>query len=267
MIRKALIELAALVVAFFGIWYGLSRIDWHTLLKVKEINKSTEQQLGEYTWAYLEASEKEITAPGVVDPVDSIVTHLCSKNGLDRSSVRVHVIEKNDVNAFAFPGGHLVVYSGLIRSAENEAELAGVIGHEIAHIQKAHVMKKLVKELGLSALISVTSGSTGGEVSRRVVKHLTSSAYDRTLEQEADLVAVDYMAGAGVDPKPFSDFLYRMALEEGQLMKDLSWLNTHPDSEERAKTVLEHANRRHVKSRKILSETTWNRLRELTSPE
>ena len=80
-------------------------------------------------------------------------------------------------NAFALPGGHLVLYTGLINASDNFEEVTGVIGHELAHIELNHVMKRLVREIGLSALISMTTGESNPQVVLETAKLLSSSAF------------------------------------------------------------------------------------------
>src|SRR5690606_22581823 len=120
-----------------------------------------------------------------------LLDHLCRENQIDRKKIKLHVLRKSDINAFALPDNHLVFYSGLIESAHSEAEVLGVMGHELAHLEKRHVMKKLAKELGLTAIITMTTGNKGGQTIQQVVKLLSSSAYDRELEREADKTAVE----------------------------------------------------------------------------
>ncbi|MCX8473257.1 MAG: M48 family metalloprotease, partial [Sediminibacterium sp.] len=94
-------------------------------------------------------TEEENKNTHVVNSIDSIVTHICKSNKIDRETIIVHVLNKDEINAFALPNGHLIIYSGLIHNSDNQEELTGVISHEIAHIELNHVMKKLVKEIGL----------------------------------------------------------------------------------------------------------------------
>ena len=101
----------------------------------------------------------------------------------DREIIKVHVLNKDEINAFALPNGHLIIYSGLINNSGNQEELTGVICHEIAHIELNHVMKKLIKEIGLSVLISMTTGKGGSEIIKETAKMLSSSAFDRKLEK------------------------------------------------------------------------------------
>lgn len=176
--KKPIIQGLFTIFIFFGTWFALTQIDWMTVFKVQQITDKTEQKLGDLFWEVFKKSEKEIKNTHVVNSVDSIVTHICKANKIDRDKLKIHVLNKDDINAFALPNGHLIIYSGLILNSDNQEELAGVICHEIAHIELNHVMKKLVKEIGLSVLISMTTGNSSAEVLRRQQKcflppHLT----------------------------------------------------------------------------------------------
>jgi beta-barrel assembly-enhancing protease len=240
--KRTAIEFLTIVVLFFSTWFGLSRVNWVAILKVEQATRSTEEKLGEVFWKVFSKTEEEIRSKAITDSVSTLVDRICKYNDLDRSKIKVHVLRKEEVNAFALPDNYLVVYSGLLESCENEAELLGVLGHEIAHMEKNHVMKKLIKEVGLSVLISMTTGNSGGQVIKETAKLLSSSAYDRDLEREADLASVDYLLKAKVDPEPFANFLYRLSDETGNLPEQVYWISTHPDSKERAERIIEYIN-------------------------
>jgi predicted Zn-dependent protease len=193
----------------------------------------------------------------VVNAIDSIVDRICEANYIARKKIKVHILNKNEVNAFALPNGHLVVFSGLILAAENPEELTGVLGHEIAHIQLNHVMKKLVKEVGFSVLISMTTGNGNGEIIRNTAKMLSSSAFDRGLEKEADIKSVDYLVNAKVAPQPFANFLFKLSNEENPVSKYFTWISTHPESEERAKYILDYCEDLEFEAEPLLSDQTW----------
>ncbi|MBP9689255.1 MAG: M48 family metallopeptidase [Bacteroidia bacterium] len=163
------------------------------------------------------------------------------------------------------PGGHLIIYSGLIQNADNQEELSGVICHEIAHIQLSHVMKKLVKEIGLTALISMTTGNGSGEIIKETAKMISSSAFDRSLEKEADIKAVDYLINAKINPEPFANFLYKLSVKENETTKYLTWISTHPESKERAEYIIEKIKDNKVKFEKILTTQTWEKLKTIVS--
>lgn len=237
--KKILIELLLTIAIIAAVWFGLSQVDWMKLLKVEQTTQNTEEKIGDLFWKMLKNSESEITSDSITTPVDSMLTRICTANSIAREKVKLHLLRKDEVNAFALPNNHLVIYSGLITACENEAELYGVLGHELAHMEKNHVMNKLIKEVGLSVLISMSTGNGNAEIMKEALKHLSSTAYDRSLETEADLTAVDYLDKAGIDPEPFANFLYRLADETKILPSQIYWISTHPESKERAEKIIE----------------------------
>lgn len=239
-IKKILIELILTVLIIAAVWFGLSQVDWMKLLNVEQTTQNTEEKIGDLFWDLLKKSETEITSASVVNPVDSMLTRVCTANSIDRSKIKLHLLRKDEINAFALPNKHLIMYSGLIATCDNEAELCGVISHELAHIEKNHVMNKLVKEIGLSVLISISTGNGNSETIQSAIRQLSSSAYDRKLETEADLTAVDYLVKAGIDPEPFANFIYRLADENKNIPHQIYWISSHPESKERAEKMIEH---------------------------
>ncbi|WP_445747201.1 M48 family metallopeptidase [Polaribacter sp.] len=262
MIEKTLTQFIITVVLFFGTLFALQQVDWISLFKVEQITDKTEEKLGDLLWDSFKASNTENTDSILIKSLDSIVTKISESNDFDKDFFKVHVLNSDEVNAFALPNGHLVIYSGLISDAEHQDELVGVIGHEMAHIQMQHVMKKLIKEIGFSVLISITTGSAGGEIVKQAAKTLSSSAFDRSLEKEADIKAVDYLTNANVNPAPFADFLYRLSLADSQLPSIVSWISTHPDSKERAAYIIEYSKDKKTDFKPILSENTWKTIKE-----
>lgn len=254
---KALFRGLSIVVVFFGIWFVLSQIDFITFFKIDKAKSATEEKVGDMIWDQIKTTEDIIVNDSITKSLDKLLKPLCKENGIERDSLKVHIIQKDEVNAFALPDGHLVVYSGLIEASKNEQALIGVLGHEIAHIQNNHVMKKLSKEIGFSVLMSVTTGNNNPVVIREIMHTLSSSAYDRSLEKEADMASVEYMLKANVDPAPFADFLYEMSFDN-KLPSALSWVNSHPESEERAKYILEFIKGKKHNQKYYLSKTQWD---------
>ncbi len=259
--KRTIIQGTITVVLFFGTWFGLNHIDWVSVFKVQQVTDKTEQKLGELFWEVFKKTEKEITNELVINSMDSIVTLICKSNNIDREKIKVHILNKDEINAFALPNGHLIVFSGLILNSDNQEELAGVISHEIAHIELNHVMKKLVKEIGLSVLISMTTGNGGLEAIKETAKILSSSAFDRSLEKEADIKAVDYLVNAKINPQPFANFLYKLSDKEDEATKYLTWISTHPDSKERAEYIIEYNKGKLTDYKPVLSNETWVKLK------
>lgn len=262
MMNKAITQGLIAVALFFSIWFGLTQIDWVTLFRVRKITDRTEEKLGDLFWKSVQQNEVENTNLFVANAIDSLVTKICLSNNIDREYIKVHIFENEEINAFAMPNGHLIIYTGLIISAENQAELSGVICHEIAHIELNHVMKKLVKEIGLSTLISITAGNGGTEIVKATAKMLSSSAFDRTLEKEADIKAVDYLVNAKINPQPYADFLYKLASSQDEASAYWQWVSTHPDSKERAEYIVEYSKSKFTKFTSVIAVDTWYKMQE-----
>jgi beta-barrel assembly-enhancing protease len=259
--KKLILEGITLVVLFISTLLLLRQVDWVTVFKVKQTTRIAEEKLGELIWESFRKTESENKNPAVYEALDSIVSRICDENNLNKSSIKLHILNKNEINAFALPDGHLVIYSGLISAADNPEELSGVISHELAHIGLNHVMKKLVKEVGLSFLISITTGNRASENIKETAKLLSSTAFDRNLEKEADLKAVDYLMKSKINPVPFAVFLKRLSTDQDE-SPSLDWISTHPKSTERADYVFKYSQGKAVKYSVVLSIEKWTGLKK-----
>lgn len=259
--RNILVQGILIVAVFLGVYFALAQIDYVRLFHIKEATETTEEKLGDLFWETIKRTETVIRNDSINDAVDKIVTRLAEENHIDRETIKVHIINKDEINAFAMPNRYLIIYSGLIKSADNESELAGVISHEMAHIEKNHVMKKLVKELRLSMLLSITTGGRSPEMVTEAAKMLSSTAYDRDLESEADLTGADYMMEAGLDPAEMADFLYKMASDDG-LPEQLYWVSTHPESKARAEAIIDYIKGEKFDKKPILTKEEWKYLKD-----
>ena len=261
--KKIIFQGLLLIVLFFSTWFVLQQINWVTILRIKQTTEKTEEKLDELLWETIKTTADENTNQLVLKSVDSLITKICNYNDIERSKIKFNVINKNEINAFAMPNGRLVIYSGLITATENQEELTGVLCHEIAHIQLNHVMKKLIKEIGFSTLISITTGTKGSELIKETAKVLSSTSFDRSLEKEADIKAVEYLTKAEINPEHFAHFLYKINDSESEIMKYLTWISTHPDSKKRAEYIIDHSKNNKVKNVPVLKDKTWNKLKEL----
>jgi len=243
-----------IIVFFFGLWFLLAQIDFVSLFKINSLKTKTESSIGDLIWKQIETTEDVIYDISITNTLDSLLLPLCQENNINRDNLKIHIIQKEEINAFAMPDNHLVVYTGLILNCKNEQALLGILGHEIAHIEEKHVMKKLSKEIGFSVLMSL-SGANSGAI-KEILQTLSSTAYDRGLEQEADIKSVQYMLNAGINPKPFADFMYELSLNNG-MHEYVYWLSTHPESEARAKYILNYLKGKKIKNKQILGQQNW----------
>lgn len=264
--KKLLLQAVIIVSGFFLVWFGFSRLNYMKIFKVRERTENMEQKLGDMIWDEIDDTEDVITNDTIVKSLDKLLKPICDANDIDRDSLKVHIIKKDEINAFALPNNHLVVYTGLIEDCKKQQALQGVLGHEIAHIENNHVMKKLSKEIGYSVLLSAAGGTKGGQMARELLKTLSSSAYDRNLEKEADITSVKYLLKADIDPRPMADFMYQMA-QDSNINKNMYWIADHPESEERAKYILDYIKGKKLKTKLTISEKDFKAFQEQVKTE
>jgi len=151
------------------------------------------------------------------------------------------ILDTAQVNAFALPGGHVYVYTALIREAESEAELAGVLAHEIAHVTARHATERLTLMYGYEFALQLLLGENPSELSRLVANLFATGgllAYSRKNELEADRLGVAYLMRAGYNPRGFLTFLQKLQrLAQRKPSRIEIWFSTHPDTEERIRRV------------------------------
>jgi predicted Zn-dependent protease len=155
----------------------------------------------------------------------------------DLKDWRVHVInDPKTVNAFATTGGDLYVYSGLILLADDGAELAGVVAHEIGHVALYHVQQQMVDAVGLEALTALALGKNPGvatQVAAAVGGKTAMLANSRGDEKQADEWGVEHANEAGYDPRGLVRFFEKLKGQEGKTPAALGWLSDHPTTPSR----------------------------------
>ncbi len=255
--NNALYKGILIITVFFGMWLMLAQIDFRTLLKVDKTVSATQEGLGELIWNEIERTETVLYNNNIQNTLDLLLTPLCNENSIDKDQIKLYIVQKDEINAFALPDNYLIVYTGLIANCKSEEALLGVLGHEIAHLEKNHVMKKLSKEIGFSVLMSITGGNA--QMIKEVVHTLSSSAYDRSLEREADMESITYMLNAKINPKPFIDFMYDLSLTS-ESNSITEWISTHPESEERAQYMLNFIRHKKIESKKFFQKKTGKHL-------
>jgi predicted Zn-dependent protease len=156
-----------------------------------------------------------------------------------------HVIEDKEANAFALPGGHVYVNSGLLETAGGEGELAGVLAHEISHVALRHgtasASKAVIAQLGVAILGEIIGGKKGEAIQLGAYagSMLYLMKFSRDYEKQADILGAQIMARAGYDPHDMVRLFRR--LEEGGGSGLPQWLSDHPDLEKRARRIEEEA--------------------------
>lgn len=139
--------------------------------------------------------------PARLAAIERIVCALAGALGPSPYAFRVHVVDDPVVNAFAVPGGGMVLFRGLVEAARTPEELAGVLAHEMSHVVHRHGTRALIRELSLRALVAIVTGNVAGlEQALGTAGQLGGLRYRRSDELEADRAAVALLAAAQIDP-------------------------------------------------------------------
>jgi predicted Zn-dependent protease len=153
-----------------------------------------------------------------------------------------YLVDTPEVNAFAIPGGHCYVNIGLILYAENEAQVAAVVGHEISHVTESHGLRQIVHERGVLAFSDVVAAQVSSVAAQQAAAAATKAIgvgigrqYSRQDEDEADSHGIDAMYHAGWDPRQGQRFFERLLVLQGNATPGFlqSILSTHPPTQER----------------------------------
>jgi predicted Zn-dependent protease len=197
-----------------------------------------ENKMGRMYAEQIEKSTRFITDPVVVEYVNRVGQNIV-KNSDCKVPFTIKIIDSDEINAFALPGGFFFVNSGLILNAEEEAELAGVMAHETAHVCAHHVARGMTRgnyaQLGTIPLIFI-GGWTGygAYEAASLAVPVTFIKFSREFEAQADYLGVQYMYRAGYDPQAYISFFERVQVLEkhkpGTVAKVFS---DHPQTPER----------------------------------
>ena len=211
-------------------------LDWYSTETDIKIGKTYAQQI--------EQSMKFITDPVVTEYVNRVGQNLV-RNSDAKVPFTIKVVDSDEINAMALPGGFFYVNSGLILAADDEAELAGVMAHEIAHVALRHGTRGQTRA-DIANIMSIPLIFVGGGIgyaARQVAGiglPMTFLKFSRGFEAEADFFGVQYMYKAGYDPNEFVNFFEKVQAQEkkkpGSLAKAFS---THPQTPDRIEKTQE----------------------------
>jgi len=148
--------------------------------------------------------------------------------------LEVLVLDSPVVNALAFPGGLIVIYSGLIERLESPEELAAVLAHELGHVVNRDAIKNLARSIGLSTLITLLAGREAEVLVQRIIREVINMRFSRYVESRADDFALRLLAEAGIDPLHLGNALERLKEDkEGRKLSLLKYIDSHPDIDSR----------------------------------
>lgn len=221
--------LGGLVLLYFLI------VPWLAEKMASTVSVKTERQLGDAVYDAMGLSAAEDTAASFL-----LNEFFATMEVPSAYSVRITVVNDNVVNAFAVPGGRIVVYSALLKQIQSYPELAALLSHEFTHVNSKHSTKSIFRRLGSKVFIGLLFGSFGS-VTSVLIDHaddLKSLTYSRKLEKEADIKGLEILLQRKIDPKGFEDLFHH--LKEASPASALpEFLASHPDVEKRISYIKE----------------------------
>lgn len=264
-VRTRILRDLSILILIFGALWLIGSIFFFDNEDTEVLSVEKETKLGEYFF-------DNLTKDPQFKVIGNIYTDSCLRIILKRLTdslntdydYNIYIFNNPMINAFALPGGYIMVSSGLVGQSEKPEELAAVVAHEMGHIEEKHLIGKLVKDLGLAILMS-DDPFLIGEVSRTAA----STAYDRRKEKEADHFALDLMVKSSIDPRILGVFFRKLKDEDLDYDKRFEIMMDHPNNDSRIRMALEYKLPEGFKADSIALD--WNRLKhtfnELTSFE
>ena len=212
------------------LWFGSDLV---VELAVNRIPVEWEQKLGESAYREFLTGQDVMKDGLAVGAVKEMTERLASHVSHNPYRFDVTVVKSDVVNAFALPGGYVVVFTGLVKKADSPEEVAGVLAHELNHVLQRHGLERIIKQLGFVAVVSIVLGNPPGlgGVMKQLGIELMTLKFGRAQETEADTTGLDLLHRAKVNPEGMITFFQRLAEKDDGRVE---WLSTHPMSSARA---------------------------------
>jgi predicted Zn-dependent protease len=218
-----------------------------TLGQLNIVSEQQELEMGAQFATELDKELSYIDDPQIAGYIDRLGQSIARVSQRNQIAYRFRVVNTDEVNAFAVPGGYLFVNRGLIEAADTESELAGVLGHEIGHVVGRHSARQITQRYGLSAIAGVLLGQNPSMLAQMTAQIAATGAilsYGRDMESEADTYGVQELYDAGIDPSGLATFFDKLEEMHGSGGGKLEqFFSTHPDPGARSGAVRAHVAR------------------------
>lgn len=208
-----------------------SGIGGFNLISVEE-----EKQLGDKFAVEIEKQHKVVNDPEVQSYINRLGSKLVTGVRQVDFPYTFKVVEDKSINAFAVPGGHTYVNTGLIKAAESETELAAVMAHEINHVVARHSTRQMTQQYGYQLVVGLLLGNQGdlAKVAADMFGKAGSLYYSRGMESEADALGVETMYKAGYNPQGMVTFFKKLETTGGgDPSKVAQFFSSHPNTSQR----------------------------------
>lgn len=240
-LRRTVALLSAMLLAGSLLYFFM--VPWLAEQMATVVSKKTERQLGDSVFEAMQSTQTEDTMATRV--LNDFFNALAIETDY---SIRITVVKDETVNAFALPGGQLVVYTGLLDNMEAYPELAALLSHEFVHVEKRHATRSIFRSMGSDLFIALLFGKSSGLATLVIgqANQLRTLSYSRSLEKEADLEGYRLMRERGIDPAGY-DQLFKHLKDSSPSTEIPEMISSHPDTDNRMRYIREESRGQVVK--------------------
>ena len=199
-----------------------------------------EWQLGQQLAAQVAQQTKLVNDPAALSELRAIGERIHAQTSLAQYPFNFYIVDDNDVNAFSIPGGHVYINRGLIRQADKEDMLAGVVAHEISHVVARHAIKQMEQANTINAIGSILLGNAGSlaQMAGQIVAGGAMARFSRADEKQADDMGLQFLSAAGYDPHGMLDMFNKLlSLENGNPGSVARFFADHPGTQDRINDI------------------------------
>lgn len=204
------------------------------------VSVEEEKQLGDKFAVEIEKQHKVVTDPEVQEYINRVGKRLLTGVRQVDFPYSFKVVDDKSINAFAAPGGHTYVHTGLIKAADSESELAAVMAHEINHVVARHSTRQMTQQYGYQLVTSILLGNQGPltQIAAELAGTAGQMYYSRDMEHQADVLGVETMYKAGYNPQAMVTFFRKL---EAQGQRDpgkiAQFFSSHPLTKDRIENI------------------------------
>ncbi len=232
----------------------------------KRIPVSFEESLSKPYLAMLVPKESRCNGDKEYKKIEAIFNRLTATIPESEYDFKLYVVKSDIVNAFALPGGHIVLYSELLQHTDRPEQVAGVLAHEIQHVTNRHGTESLVKDYSLGLILSVITNDTKSvEQTVGLAKYLGLMNYSRENETEADEGGMNMLRDAKIDSDGMVEFFEILDGQAGDVPDSLKYFSTHPQTGDRISRLKEISGGMEYKPEEIYTQKEWVEIKKICS--
>lgn len=212
-----------------GVWQYDHLLNW----AASRISIETEHKMGKAVLSAYNKRQDAIVSGAAVNFVKELGARLTQGS---KYQYQWLVIKDNAVNAFAMPGGIVIVNTGLLKKAGSADEVAAVLAHEIQHVEQRHALKHMMNSAGVAAVVMLVLGDANAAMIM-IAHQVSTQFFSRQVEAEADLKGAQLLLKQHIHPEGMAQFFKRLASEQPKEGSIPEWLSSHPDTTNRIQTA------------------------------